>query len=407
MAVLQPIWNKNLSISGEKLSSDSVSADRFVDQFPEISKGYSLDQIFNCDETGLYYKMLPGHTLATAHSEPAGTKKAKERVTINACSNASGSIKLPLLLIGKAKTPRCFRGLNMESLPVIYKNQSNSWMNSSIFQEWFSNYLVPEVQRQLRSMGQEEKAILILDNCAAHPSEEQLVSPDGKVIAKFLPPNVTALIQPMDQGVLESLKRVYRKSILRDVVSRPGTPIVDVLKKIDLLKVVETIALAWDSVSKTTIRNSWKKLIPLPDSSTDQTHAITTIISNDDFVEQFSELNIQITNDDVQQWMSSDGPGYEHMDEQGIVALVSPGDEAHEEEDDDDELPETVRCPISHAEAMEKIGDVLTWYRFQPEATASHVSWLVQLREVAAKKRENTRKQASICSYFKKRSADK
>ena len=60
---------------------------------------------------------------------------------------------------------------------------------------------------------------MFLDNCSAHASEDELVSADGKVTAKFLPPNVTELVQPIDQGVLESIKRVYRKSILRDLIS--------------------------------------------------------------------------------------------------------------------------------------------------------------------------------------------
>ena len=58
-------------------------------------------------------------------------------------------------------------------------------------------------------MGLEPKDVLMLDNCCAHPNEEKFVSADGKVIAKFLPPNVTSLIQPMDQGVLESIKCRY------------------------------------------------------------------------------------------------------------------------------------------------------------------------------------------------------
>ena len=77
--------------------------------FDKLADGYSLDQTFDCDETGLYYKMLPVSTLSTIHSDPSGTKKAKERIAINACSNASGFIKLPLLFIGKVKYPRCFR----------------------------------------------------------------------------------------------------------------------------------------------------------------------------------------------------------------------------------------------------------------------------------------------------------
>ena len=40
------------------------------------------------------------------------------------------------------------------------------------------------------------------------------MSADGKIIAKFLPPNVTALIQPMDQGVIQAVKKSYKKKVL-------------------------------------------------------------------------------------------------------------------------------------------------------------------------------------------------
>ncbi len=77
-------------------------------------------------------------------------------------------------------------------------------MDSQIFLSWFQEEFVPFVQAELRNLELEPKAIIFLDICSAHPSEELLVSPDG--LAKFLPPNVTSLIQPMDQGLLESLK---------------------------------------------------------------------------------------------------------------------------------------------------------------------------------------------------------
>ena len=170
---------------------------------------------------------MPGHTLASVNDLPDGTKKAKDRVTINACANASGTIKLPLLFIGKSKNPRCFRNLNKEALPVVYRNQTNAWVNRDIFKDCFFNCFVPQTKQRLRQLGQEERAILFLDNCSAHPSEDELMSADGKITAKFLPPNVTALLQPMDQGVLESIKRVYRKSILRDFVMQSTFTIQD------------------------------------------------------------------------------------------------------------------------------------------------------------------------------------
>ena len=67
-------------------------------------------------------------------------------------------------------------------------------------------------------MDLEPKAVLLLDNCSAHPNEEELISADGKVVAKFLPPNVTSLIQPMDQGVMVSIKHWYLRKILEELV---------------------------------------------------------------------------------------------------------------------------------------------------------------------------------------------
>jgi len=82
------------------------------------------------------------------------------------------------------------------------------------------------------------------------------MSADGKITAKFLPPNVTALLQPMDQGVLEAIKKVYRKSILRDFVTQSTFTIQSFWKRIDMIKVVDTVASAWDMVTPAAIRNS-------------------------------------------------------------------------------------------------------------------------------------------------------
>ena len=62
-------------------------------------EGLSLSQVYNCDETGLYWKALPTKTLASQREEKApGYKVSKERVTILACANATGDHKLPLTM---------------------------------------------------------------------------------------------------------------------------------------------------------------------------------------------------------------------------------------------------------------------------------------------------------------------
>ena len=161
------------------------------------------------------FRLLPDSTLATAFEKSAdGRKKSKKRVTVNACANASGTIKFPLQLIGKAKNPKCFQRVNMDLLPVQYFAQKNAWMNTDIFLEWFQDSFVPYVRKELTSLGLENKAVLVLDNSPAHPDAEYLVSDDGKITALYLPPNVTSLIQPMDQGVLVALKRHYKWKLL-------------------------------------------------------------------------------------------------------------------------------------------------------------------------------------------------
>lgn len=88
---------KSLAIQGEQASADIVCDSTYLNPLIE---GYSMKQIFNCDETELQFCLLPQKTLASSFENG---KKGKERVTINACDNVSGSIKLPLLFIGKNK----------------------------------------------------------------------------------------------------------------------------------------------------------------------------------------------------------------------------------------------------------------------------------------------------------------
>jgi len=100
--------------------------------------------IFNCDETGLLWKLLPDKTLVSAREKGAkGFKKPKDQVTLMACSNTTGTIKLPPVFIHKSARPHCFRPVDMASLPVDYYSQNNSWMDSSIFKKWFFEKFIP------------------------------------------------------------------------------------------------------------------------------------------------------------------------------------------------------------------------------------------------------------------------
>lgn len=84
---------RNLSLEGEKLSVDTEASATFITFSIEfVEEHLTLNQIFNCDET------------ASFHHSADKRKQSKERVTINACANATGTTKLPLQVIGKQNT---------------------------------------------------------------------------------------------------------------------------------------------------------------------------------------------------------------------------------------------------------------------------------------------------------------
>ena len=65
----------------------------------------------------------------------------------------------------------------------------------------------------------------MLNNCGAHP---ELLKKDN-VVALRMPPNKTSLIQPIDQGVIHSLKCHYRGEFLRRFINmNPSSDTVDI-----------------------------------------------------------------------------------------------------------------------------------------------------------------------------------
>ncbi|XP_046686190.1 jerky protein homolog-like [Homalodisca vitripennis] len=257
---------RQLNISGEKLSADSSEIESFSLRMKELilDHGLTSDQIFNCDETGLNFRMLPNKTLAAQSEKTApGYKKSKERVTLLMCSNSSGSLKLRPLLIGKSKNPRAFKNIQVNCLPTMYRHQRSAWMDGQTFKEWFFDEFVRVVEAYLKKKNLPRKAILLMDNAPSHPDASELVSGDIKAV--FSPPNVTSLIQPLDQGVLEAMKRHYRRRLLQVLLTwlDEGITVTAALKKITVKDVSYWIVSAWDDVRVSTLQKSWRKLFQI------------------------------------------------------------------------------------------------------------------------------------------------
>ena len=72
----------------------------------------------------------------------------------------------------------------------------------------------------------------------------------------------------MDQGIIETVKKKYRKKLLRRLIIEDdcGTSIADFVKGINLKVVADLIHKSWDEISKETLRKSWRKILPITGS---------------------------------------------------------------------------------------------------------------------------------------------
>ena len=113
------------------------------------------DLLYNADETGLFYRLLPEQTLAskTTEDHAKGFKHCKERLTVLVTVNSTGTHKLKLLTIGKSQRPRCFRGKDAGTMPSYWKANKTAWMTTDIFTWWLQHCFVPEVKAFKVRMG--------------------------------------------------------------------------------------------------------------------------------------------------------------------------------------------------------------------------------------------------------------
>jgi predicted DNA-binding protein YlxM (UPF0122 family) len=115
------------AVSGEAAIVNSEDVQAFFDKVPTLLRGYSPQNVYNADKTGLFFRALPDKTLALKSEKCTGGKMSKERLTVLHCVSMSGE-KEPLLVIGKAARPRAFKKLNVNSLPVTWKFNKKAWM---------------------------------------------------------------------------------------------------------------------------------------------------------------------------------------------------------------------------------------------------------------------------------------
>lgn len=185
------------SVCGESQSVDMNVVSNWSEKLAGICEGYADVDIWNLDETGLFFRALPDKTMCLRGEKCSGGKLAKERLTLMLCVNSVGDFEEPLI-IGKAARPRCFKNVDMNSLQVTWRHNTKAWMTQDIMTPWLSN-LNGKMKKKNR------KILLFMDNAACHPPNVKFSN--MKIV--FFPANTTAFCQPLDQGKIKLTKYIF------------------------------------------------------------------------------------------------------------------------------------------------------------------------------------------------------
>lgn len=269
---------KQYAFHGEAGSADSINAAISQSTCSVLFRNDSAEDIYNADETGLFWKSLPSRTLAT-RMRP-GEKLQKDRITLMLCCNAAGTHKLPMLVINKCQRPRSFGKWDpqtesaLKGFPIMYRWNKRAWMNGTVFKDWLTSFNVEMRKKFARQHETDKKAWLILDNSSTHVGWDGVTvktwDAEGlkakglelshtKVV--FLQPNTTSKIQPLDAGIIANVKAMFRKQLIEHQLAQLSQGIG---VQVDIRMAVMWAAEAWADVTTTTIVNCWRKVGILP-----------------------------------------------------------------------------------------------------------------------------------------------
>ena len=156
----------NKAICGSKESAaphDELETWKETVLVPTLAR-YSPNDIYNGDETALFYKSLPHRTYYFDGDKPAGSAKRKDRLTLLIITNMDGSDHRKLSVIGKSKTPHCLQKkykMQVKDMAVDWYASKNAWMTGEIHHQ-----IMTKLNNEMRLSNRH--ILYVCDNASSH-----------------------------------------------------------------------------------------------------------------------------------------------------------------------------------------------------------------------------------------------
>ena len=138
------------------------------------------------------------------------------------------------------------------------QGSKKSWMDSDLIENWVR-------EQDNKFEDQNRKMLLIVDNCPGNPEIGGLKA----IELCFLPPNITSITHPMDQGVIRSLKAKYHSRMIQKIIKAIDEN--KSIPKVNILDAMKMLTVCWEDVTEETVKVRFSESrIPFKDQANAQ-----------------------------------------------------------------------------------------------------------------------------------------
>ncbi|XP_049520582.1 tigger transposable element-derived protein 6-like [Dermacentor silvarum] len=208
-------------------------------------------------------------------------------------------------------------------------------MTAEIFQAWLR-------QLDRRFAAKAQKVLFVLDNCSAHTK----VSGLENIELLFLPPNTTASLHPMDQGIIQFVKSRYRRQVLERMLL-----CIEAGKQceVSLLSAIHVLTYVWKNTPPEVVANCFRHSCFVHDAA--DTDVVADVESDEEQDGRY--VNIMPADVPLRDYFAIDNDvaAAGIVTDSDIVAKVmdGEGESADEDPNDSDERPRPTMTEAAHA----------------------------------------------------------
>ncbi|GET62198.1 tigger transposable element-derived protein 6-like [Rhizophagus irregularis DAOM 181602=DAOM 197198] len=348
-------------------------------ELQELISKYDPNDVFNFDETGLFYRMTPNQTLASG--PVSGTKKDYDifRHWIKILDNKFRVQKWQVLIL--------LNNASSHLEPKKKEANNNELYNSDETSAAESSHAAKNKKGKKRAVSKSKKSRQLFDDLS-QPLELT------NITIKYLPPNTTSHLQPMDQGIINNFKVSNKFECY--------------FLKLNLLEAINYLSDAWLDVSQNTISNCWAKAGILPSVNHVQREVASDQIDMEldvefEEIEELFEILPDIGTpflDDIDHYIKEleELPVEEFLDDKQIIEYVTKDSSEEVISDSEPELE-----IISIKEAAQGLKTFITFFTQQSDHSgfcSEDLKIFNKYSKLMNVKLFESKKQTSIDSFF-------